>query len=210
MSDHSGKVTEEQVQERAARIRERLKRWEHLTGFDVAAALDVEAAARRALTARSRAKPSAHDLLKAVRPEWEREAARRQLTGEALEAFQRQILESETPQVACDTDGFLDLRYHIHLNKAAVETLSSNTEIVFDALEWATLAVPEIDELISPIEAFIRAEVSAIQSIGRASSTGQAQLVGIYPCPIPLPESDDDFDWDLAGKIGDIIHHMGG
>ncbi|MEU0990337.1 hypothetical protein [Streptomyces sp. NPDC005953] len=210
MSDHGDKVTEGQVQERAAQIRERLKRWEYLKGFDVAAALDVEAAARRSLRARSRPKPSAHDLLKAVRPEWEREAARQQLTGEALVAFKRQILESETPQVACDTDGFGDLRYHIHLNKAAVETLSSDVELVFEALEWATLAVPEIDELISPIETFIRAEVAAIQSIGRASSTGQAQLVGIYPCPIPIPESDDDFDWDLAGKIGDIIHHMGG
>ncbi|MFG3285536.1 hypothetical protein [Streptomyces sp. NPDC048111] len=210
MSDHSDQVTEEQVQERAAQILERLKRWEYLEGFDVAAALDVEAAARRSLKARSRPKPSAHDLLTAVRPDWEKEAAQQQLTGQALEAFKRQILESETPQVACDTDGFADLRYHIHLNKAAVETLSSNAEIVLDAFEWAAVGIPEIDELVSPIEALIRAEISAIQSIGRASSTGQAQLVGIYPCPIPMPEYDDDFDWDLASKIGDIIHHMGG
>ncbi|MFH7594386.1 hypothetical protein WDV06_04675 [Streptomyces racemochromogenes] len=209
MSDHSGKVTEEQVRERAAQIRERLKRWEYLTGFDVAAAMDVEAAARRALQARARPKRSAEDLLKVFRPEWEKEAAQQQLTGEALTAFRRQVLDSDVPQVFCDTDGLFNLRYHIHLNKAAVEAISWNTEVVLEALEWAAVGVPMIDELLSPLEAFIRAEVTAIQATGRANSNGQAQLVGVYPIPIPIVESDDD-DWDTAGKVGDIIHHMGG
>ncbi|MBD3006439.1 MULTISPECIES: hypothetical protein [unclassified Streptomyces] len=201
MSDHSDKVTEEQVRERAAQIRERLKRWEKTEGFALAAALDVEAAARRALEVRSRPKPSAHDVLKAIRPEWEKEAAQQGLIGEALDAFKRQILDSDAPQVFCDMEGFLGLEYHIHLNKAAVEVISWNTDVVLEALEWATVAVPKIDEILSPLEAFIRA--AAIQEVGAANSNGQAQLVGVWPVPIPIVESDDR----VWGVLGDLLGH---
>ncbi|MFF6946253.1 hypothetical protein [Streptomyces lavendulae] len=47
-----------------------------------------------------------------------------------------------------------------------------------------------------------------IQATGGANSNGQARLVGVFPIPLPIVESDDD--WDTAGKIGDIIPHMGG
>ncbi|MFF7504878.1 hypothetical protein ACFZBM_36450 [Streptomyces lavendulae] len=165
-------------------------------------------ASRRALQARARPRRSADDLLKEFRPKWEKEAAQQQLTGEALAAFRQQILDSDIPQVYCDTDGLFNLRYHIHLNTAAVEAISWNTDVVLEALEWAAVGVLMTDELLSPLEAFIRAEVSVIQATGRANSNGQARLVGVFPIPIPIVESDDD--WDTAGKIGDIIHHMGG
>ncbi|MEV0501707.1 hypothetical protein AB0I84_29490 [Streptomyces spectabilis] len=207
MADGNSKVTQEQVRERAAEIRERLNRARKIEGFDPVAGLDVEAMARRSLEARARPKPSAHHVLKVIRPEWEKEAAQQGLTGEALTAFQRQILAEDGPQVYGEMDGFY---YLIHFNKAAVEMIDRNSEIVFQALEVAALAVPEIDEILSPLEAFIRAEVTTIQEVGAASSTGQAKLVGVWPIPVPIAESDDDYDWDLADKIDWIIHHITG
>ncbi|WP_269856988.1 hypothetical protein [Streptomyces sp. RPT161] len=144
-------------------------------------------------------------MLKAIRPGWEKEAAQQGLTGEALDAFKKQILASDAPQVFCDMEGLLGLEYHIHLNKAAVEVISWNTDVVLEALEWAAVGLPMIDELLSPLEAFIRAEVTAIQATGAANSNGQAQLVGVWPVPIPIVESDDT----VWGGLDDIIGHLG-
>ncbi|WP_275560533.1 hypothetical protein [Streptomyces sp. 5-6(2022)] len=206
MSDHDDKITEAQVQERAAQIRERLNRVRKIEGFDPVAGLDVEAMARRSLEARARPKPSAHDVLKAIRPEWEKEAAQQGLTGEALSAFKRQILAEDGPQVYAEMTDII--YYVIHLNKAAVEKIDSDSEIVFQALEVATLALPEIDDIISPLEAFIRAEVTTIQAVGSTVSNGQVQLVGVWPVPVVIAESDEDYNWDAedaAKRLGDII-----
>ncbi|WP_167504719.1 hypothetical protein [Streptomyces malaysiensis] len=206
MSDHDDKITEAQVRERAAQIRERLNRVRKIEGFDPVAGLDVEAMARRSLEVRARPKPSAHDVLKAIRPEWEKEAAQQGLTGEALSAFKRQILAEDGPQVYAEMTDII--YYMIHLNKAAVEKIDSDSEIVFQALEVATLAIPEIDDIISPLEAFIRAEVTTIQAVGSTVSDGQVQLVGVWPVPVVIAQSDEDYNWDAvdaAKRLGDII-----
>ncbi len=208
MSDHGDKITEEQVQERAAQIRERLNRVRKIEGFDPVAGLDVEAMARRSLEARARPKPSAHDVLKVIRPEWEKEAAQQGLTGEALSAFKWQILAEDGPQVYGE---ITDIVYYvIHLNKAAVEQISWNSEVVFQALEAAALAVPEIDEILSPLEAFIRAEVTTIQAVGSTVSNGQVKLVGVWPVPVVIAESDEDYNWDAEDAAKRLRDRIGG
>ncbi|MFJ8045527.1 hypothetical protein ACIRBX_33965 [Kitasatospora sp. NPDC096147] len=208
MSDHQ--ITEEQVRAKAAEIQEHIDRWNRTEGLQAPEKPDVEAMARRLLERQGRPALSGPALLDAVRPQWERKAQAEGLTGEAAEAFVQEHLSEDYPQVYCETETVLLVvtYYFIHLNKAAAEMVVSDTETVLQALEVAAVALPEIDELLSPISAFFRAEATTIQAVAYSNDNGQVQLVGIYPSPFFIAESDD-MDWDLGDKIDDIIHHIG-
>ncbi|MFD9721955.1 hypothetical protein [Streptomyces sp. NPDC059076] len=186
-------ITEEQVREKAAELQRHVERWKEIEGFeDAAADLDVEALARGVLEVRARPQLSGPELLEAVRPQWERKAAQLGLEGEAREAFVLENLDEDTPQIYCETENaFIVVYYIIHLNKAAAEQIDVQTETVLQALEVASLGLPEIDELLSPLEALIRAEAMTIKAVSDSQDNGQVQLVGVYPVPVFIAEPDD-------------------
>ncbi|MFF7247262.1 hypothetical protein ACFZBU_25535 [Embleya sp. NPDC008237] len=198
MANGSGEVTEEQVREKAARFRAALE-GRRIEGFDAAAALDVEAAARRALEARARPRVAARDVLGVIRPAWEEEAAKQGLTGEALRAFALQILADDGPMAACEMDG---LWYSIHLNKAAVELIENSSELFNNVLEMATEIFEDLELILIPLEAFVDAESNAIKAVADQSN-GQVQLEGYWPSPFAIPIPDPDFVWG----IGNITDH---
>ncbi|MFJ5234492.1 hypothetical protein ACIQBJ_31880 [Kitasatospora sp. NPDC088391] len=200
MSDHT--VTEERVREKAAELRKHVERWKGIEGFEGPAAdLDVEALARGVLEVRARPRLSGPELLEAVRPQWERKAAQLGLEGEAREAFVLDRLDEDVPQVYCETqDFFVVVYYVIHLNRAAAEMVDVQTETVLQALEVASLGLPEIDEIISPLEALIRAEAMTIKAVSDSQDNGQVQLVGVYPVPVFIAEPDDLL-WDEVHAV---------
>ncbi|MER8187977.1 hypothetical protein [Kitasatospora sp. NPDC094015] len=208
MSDH--RVTDEQVRAKAAEIQGEVERWQGTEGLEVPEKVDVEGMARGVLELRARPRLSGQDLLEAVRPQWERKARRRGLTGEAARAFVGEHLSDEIPQVYCETETVLLVvtYYLIHLNRAAAELVVSDTEAVLQALEVAAVGLPELDEILSPLSAYFRAEATTIQAVAWSNANGQVQLVGVWPSPFFIAEGDD-MDWDLIDKIGKIAHHLG-
>ncbi|MEU5772782.1 hypothetical protein ABZ819_05685 [Streptomyces venezuelae] len=200
MSNSSSKVTEAQVREKAAEIRGQVGRWEKVEGVDLAT-LDVEALARGVLEVRARPTLSGRDLLKAVRPQWEKKAEQQELTGEAREAFIRAKLDEDTPQVFIETENYVVVTiYAIHLNRAAAEVVVEQTEVVIEALEAASAVLEEFDEFIAPLEALLRAEATTIQEVASSQANGQVQLVGVVPSPIFIPEADDCV-WNALGGL---------
>ncbi|MEU0936293.1 hypothetical protein [Embleya sp. NPDC005971] len=204
MSDTTGGITQEQVRERAARIRAGLERWK-VEGFDPTAALDVEAVARGALQARARPKPTAHDVLNVIRPEWEKEAAQQGLTGEAVSAFAGRVLAEDGPKVYCESYG---VWYFVHLNKKAVELIGESAEMFNAVLELAAMGDEFVEDIVTLLEAFVVAEVAAIKGVSESTSNGQVALVGVYPVPIPVVQSDADYDWDAEDAAGWLGHHI--
>jgi hypothetical protein len=193
VSDTTGEVTEEQVREGAARLRALLER-RSAEGSHSEVELDVEAATRRALEARgARPKLSAHDVLGAIRPEWEREAAQRELTGETLNAFARQILETEGPQVQCEVDGF---NYYIHLNKSAAQLAITGSGVLNSLLQDAAEEFLEISAILLGIMGYISAEKEAIESAA-AQGNGQVCLEGVFPDPFFVPMSDSGYVFEV-------------
>ncbi|MFE0463695.1 hypothetical protein ACFW1A_31030 [Kitasatospora sp. NPDC058965] len=207
MSDAVGGVTQEQVEEQALRMRERLGRWRGIDGFDPVAALDVVAAARRAVEVRARPRPSAREVLTAVRPRWAEEAAARGLTGEARSEFVRQILASDSPQVACESPTFWT--YAIHLNRAAVLLLQESAEQFNQVLEAAAWAEELVEDIVGPLVAFIGVEAASIVAVSNSTSNGQVVLVGVYPVPVVVAQSDPDYDWDFADMVQHIVDGIG-
>ncbi|KUO09241.1 hypothetical protein [Streptomyces sp. DSM 15324] len=209
MTDGSGKITEEQVQEKAAQFRALLERRTN-EGPEAWAHLNVEAAARRALEAQGRRQTDPRAVLQAIRPTWETEAAQKGLTGKELHAFARQILEEDGPEIQAEMDGFY---YTFHLNQMAVAMVVGGASAAKDLLEDAAEEFWELAAIFMALYGAIEAETQAI-SAAAAQGNGQVKLDGVFPDPFVIPSPDSDYVFEvhnvLGGLLGDLQDQLGG
>jgi hypothetical protein len=194
-------MTEERVRAKVEELRSALER-RKVEGLDLAAALDLEAAARLALERRSRPVTLPTGLIEArmdrLRPAWEATAADRGLPADEanLRAFASQTLD-ESPLIIIETHGFLDLRYTIHLSAEAVIALNDYEEVFDGALKTAAAEFPELMAIMIALRAFIVGEVGAINSVSKTTG-GPVKLEGIFPSPFAFPFPEDDDFWRIV------------